>query len=52
MNNLYRRLGTFTSEDVGRWVVATGTVVQATQTKALEKCKFFVCDHCGAQYRR
>ena len=35
ITGLYRRLGTFTSEDVGKWIIATGTVVQSTQTKTL-----------------
>ena len=50
--NMYRRLGNFTSKDVGTWVIATGTVVQSTQTKTLEKSKLFACDECGAQFRK
>ena len=32
---LYPKLNAFTSDDIGKWVVVTGTVVQAMQTKAL-----------------
>lgn len=49
---LYRRIRTFTSQDVGRWVVATGTIIQANQTKALEKSKLYACNECGTPVRR
>ena len=44
LTGLYRKLGTFTAEDVGKWVIATGTVVQSTQTKTLEKSKLYSCN--------
>ena len=52
MSGLYRRIGTFTSADVGKWIIAVGTVVQSTSTKTLEKSKLYSCNECGTTYRR
>jgi DNA replicative helicase MCM subunit Mcm2 (Cdc46/Mcm family) len=48
---IYPKINAFSSSDIGKWVVVTGTVVLALQTKALEKSKIFACNQCGAQYR-
>ena len=48
---VYLKLNSLSHDDIGKWVVLTGTVVQALQTKALEKSKIFACNECSSQYR-
>jgi len=51
-NGLYCKINDLTSDDIGKWVVVTGTVVQSIQSKTLEKSKEFECNDCQARYRR
>lgn len=45
---VYKTFSEMNSDQIGNWVVLTGTVIQAMQTKALDKSKIFQCSQCGA----
>jgi DNA replicative helicase MCM subunit Mcm2 (Cdc46/Mcm family) len=48
---IYKTFSQLNSDQIGKWVVLTGTVIQAMQKKTLDKSKLFVCCSCGAAYR-
>lgn len=48
---IYRSFDQLNSDYIGSWIVITGTVIQATQKKTLDKSKNFACCQCGAFYR-
>lgn len=50
-SRVYKKFSEINSSDVGQWIVVTGTVIQATSKKTLEKSKIFECTGCGSEHR-
>ena len=48
---IYKQFSEINSSDVGKWIVLTGTIIQSSNKKTLDKSKIFVCKSCGEQYR-
>ena len=50
--NIYKKFSEINSDHIGSWVILTGTVIQCTEKKTLEKLKSFACTVCGKSYER
>lgn len=44
--SIYKEVKQITSDDIGQWIILTGTIIQCTQKKTIQKNKLFTCDKC------